>query len=359
MRGLHPRDNLLDEGMSPPETLALRVLQQQRRDTSEALRVLRQAFETPIDGSMRAEDLSWCEQQGRRDRSWLKETLNVAGFLASSLCLSAHEHLEAIERLRTGAMAPHADLTLVRSVMESALGIIWLCAPDAGVESRLCRSAAMFFESNAGQLSLLEATPGQEDDLRRVTEVVAEYEIKLQTHGFTVKRNKKGYVQTVAYGQQSAPIRRNITGLAQEVFGDYAFIYGLASGATHSRIWLTQGLEGTRLDLDRAAITPLLDFSDAVVDTLGAYLSITVDHWLRATHTRRIALLPRDPRIPSVDFATYRDRRRSGGSVAKSATPLGLGASFGGMFLGSALHKYQWRAGPEVPNRDVPLNRCD
>jgi hypothetical protein len=205
----------------------------------------------------------------------------------------------------------------------------------------------MFFESNAGQLSLLQATPGHEQDLQRVGTAVTEYETKLNKHGFTLKRNKKGDVDSVSYGQGIAPIRRNISRLAAEVFGDYAFIYGLTSGATHSRIWLTQGLEGRRLDLDRAAIAPLLDFSDAVVDTLGVYLSVDVDHWLRATHTRRIALLPRDPGVPSVDFIEYRARRRSGGSVIESVTPIGLGASFGGMFTQSGLSEYRWHdSGP-------------
>ena len=332
-------------------SLGLKVLRQQRRDATAALRVLRDAFENPPEGSTRAADLSWCESQRFRDRSWLKETLEVAGFLTSSLCLSADEHLEAIECLRDRPMTPHADLTLVRSVMEAALSIIWLCCPGGGVESRLCRSAAMFFESNAGQLTLLEATPGQEENLRRVTEVVVEYETKLHEHGFTVRRNKRGYVESVNYGQGTALIRRNITSLAEDAFGDYAFIYGLTSGATHSRIWLTQGMEGTRIDLDRAAIAPLLDFSDAVIDSLGAYLSVNVDNWLRATHTRRIALLPRDPAVPSVDFDTYRGRRRAGGSVIKSATPLGLGASFGGMFSQSGLHEYRWAA-TGVPTTD-------
>lgn len=331
--------------MTSPSTLGLRVLQQQRRGTSEALAELRAAFEDPRDGSARAEDVAWCERQERGDRSWLRDTLDVGGFLVSSLCLSAHEHLEAIERLRSGTMAPHADLTLARSVMEATLGIVWLCAPGGTVESRLCRSAAMFFEANAGQLSLLEVTPGQQRQHERVAEVVTQYEAKLQKHGFTVQRNKRGHLESVTYGSAAAPIRRNMSSLATEVFGDYAFIYGLTSGATHSRVWLTQGLEGTRLDLDRAAIAPLLDFSDALIDTLGTYLGVNVDQWLRATHTRRIALLPRDPAVPSVDFATYRDRRRSGGSVIETAPPRGLGVAFGGVFSDPGVRGFHWSAG--------------
>ncbi|KGN39545.1 hypothetical protein N803_00395 [Knoellia subterranea KCTC 19937] len=117
-------------------------------------------------------------------------------------------------------------------------------------------------------------------------------------------------------------------------------MYGLLSGATHGRVWFMQGLQGSRDDLERFYLLPLLDVSDRAVETACWHVGLKPDIWLKETHFRRVAL-----RTDLAQFAegweTYASRRRSG-RVSKWLAPDGYGASFGGVFRGSGLQRVEW-----------------
>lgn len=56
------------------------------------------------------------------------------------------------------------------------------------------------------------------------------------------------------------------------------------------------------------AITPTLDFADAVIDSVHGYVGLSADDFHTRTHFRRVALLKKDPRRdPAVAQASYAD----------------------------------------------------
>jgi len=95
------------------------------------------------------------------------------------------------------------------------------------------------------------------------------------------------------------------------------YIWTTGSGATHSRLWFTSGLEGPWDQLVVMIASPLLDMSDALIDNALGYVSLDPTEYHRRTHLRRQALLGRARQLGDTtqgyaDYAAQRDAAPAG-----------------------------------------------
>jgi len=67
-------------------------------------------------------------------------------------------------------------------------------------------------------------------------------------------------------------------------------LWVIGSGATHSRTWLSQGMEGPWSTVVAAVLLPLLDVADALSDTLCGYVCHNSAPLHAKTHLRRVTI---------------------------------------------------------------------
>lgn len=123
-------------------------------------------------------------------------------------------------------------------------------------------------------------------------------------NGFTIKlaRDKKvegkfrDEIGSVAFEGQLASTNHNITEMAKQFVPDTPFLYGLLSGATHSKLWLLNGLGADADEAILAIMNLLLPISHAYTQALCTYLGIDPTPYLTRRTRRHIALSDNSPR---------------------------------------------------------------
>ena len=152
--------------------------------------------------------------------------------------------------------------------------------------------------------------PKAETKLEEVWEAVDGTQKLLTKAGFEFRFDSKtGKLATsLTYGKNGgrAAVKINITEAASLYMPGSEQMWEVGSGATHSRNWFTGGLDGHEDLLYIMAVTPTLDFTDAVIDSIHDYVGLSATEFHRRAHFRRTALLRRNPiQDPSVVQASY------------------------------------------------------
>ena len=312
------------------EGLACRVLAQERAAVSATLSEALEAFKAPDGGSPRAADLAWIAGRRWAVRERLTAVLDSAAFDVQEILRSAHEHVQAIETL-LGAdeMLPIPAMTLVRSIHESVLTICWLTDPLLAPAERLTRVAALRLTQSQGSHRTIGNFPENlQGDSERVRRAMDDTQRYLNKAGFVLGFGKAGgpYALSVSHGDVATSLKMNATAASRRYTPGIHYIWTTGSGATHSRLWFTSGLEGPWAQLVVMIASPLLDMSDALIDNALGYVSLDPTECHRRTHLRRQALLGRarhlgDTTHGYADYATQRDaapavRERGRGQAA-------------------------------------------
>ncbi len=124
-------------------------------------------------------------------------------------------------------------------------------------------------------------------------------------------KESTGQAQNVRCEGKVANVDVKSTDLSQKYTPLVHFAWGLNSGATHSNIWLTQGLSGPWAQILVSMVFPLLDISDALVTNLLGHVGLPSAEIRKATHFRRIMLMRRSGVPgPYTDFSAYADDQR-------------------------------------------------
>lgn len=278
----------------PVDELACRILAQERAATTEALRGVLKAYSDPIPGTPRARDLAWLD--GREHAEELGGLLNVAVHDAAQILHAAREHVLALEAvLSAGNMLPVPSMTLGRAVLESVLYVCWLADPNLAPAQRVARAAAMSLASAQGGHEALAAFPNPPDgEAERAHEGFNGMQRLFEQYGLTVSRRRgTDYAVSVGCDGESAPLRVNVTAESQRYAPGNHYLWVTGSGATHSRVWFTRGLEGPWADLVVMVVAPLLDVVDALIDNAFGYVGLDPAGVHAKTHLRRTALLTR------------------------------------------------------------------
>jgi hypothetical protein len=127
----------------------------------------------------------------------------------------------------------------------------------------------------------------------------------------------------IGYGGERVSLEFDATAATKRYLPDSDFIYGVLSGAAHSRGWFLGSVYG--IDDEAAFITPLPDsyqacalsflaLADAFTKTFCGHFGLDADSYLKTTHTRRRMLVRiADPSRGdfAADHVSYHAPRRS------------------------------------------------
>ena len=180
-------------------------------------------------------------------------------------------------------MLPLPISSLGRSIHEAALGLAMLFDPSLPPEQRIARMGAFQLENAQGALNAL-ATFGLQ--YRHAYMKKAGFEIH-------PKRGKAPLADAVTWGASKASLKQNVTAASELYTPKTHYSWVLGSGATHCRLWYSDGLSGDWETIVVGAVAPLLDVADLIVDKLLGYLGVDGQLLHENTHRRRRALLGR------------------------------------------------------------------
>jgi hypothetical protein len=272
-----------------------RVLRQERDAFAAAGRSVLDALDDPAASSPRAQDVAWMRgKPANAQQERLQAITAGAVHDAAGLLLSANEHVQALEVvLSPHAMLPIPALTLARAAQEASILFCYLTDPAVPPSARLARVAALRMhtaqENQKTQRLFGDAVePELARDAAEGVEGLQRYFIDA---GFELRYDKDGrYVTSLAFDGQRAPVTPKTTELSAQYIPAAHNSWVIGSGATHSRTWLTQGLEGPWRMLVAAIVLPLLDVADALADALCGYVGHDAASLHKSTHLRRIAI---------------------------------------------------------------------
>lgn len=258
------------------------------------------ALREPREGSLWALD-----RQAAGENQAAIDALGDGAMQAQRLAISAAGHAEVLRMLMR-----HDRLLLVpawtnsRAVLEPILMTCWLTDPDVTPQMRIARAASLTPGILEGSIAQLAKFGDQRDELQQKrqtrTDLIAYYE----HNGFTIKlaRDKKvegkfrDEIGSVVFEGQLASTNHNITEMAKQFVPDTPFLYGLLSGATHSKLWLLNGLGADADEAILAIMNLLLPISHAYTQALCTYLGLDPTPYLTRRTRRHIALSDNSPR---------------------------------------------------------------
>lgn len=241
--------------------------------------------------------------------------VDVAGLL-----MSAHEHVEGLETVLFGpTILPLPAFALARAAQEASVLFCYVVDLNVFPATRLARVAALRMhtaQENRRTLALFggAASPRQVADATSGDEGLRDFFTRA---GFELKLDKSGtFVTTVSYKGNRAPLSPQTTEQSLKYIPLAHNSWVIGSGATHSRTWLSQGLEGPWDLIAAAIVLPLLDVADAVADALGAYVGHNVDKVHQSIHLRRTGLFKglgnEGPMTSWTDYARMQPARTVG-----------------------------------------------
>lgn len=212
---------------------------------------------------------------------------------------SVRDHADALLLLlRHQRLLPLPAWTLARAIFEAVLQTCWLLDAEVSSEARIARAASVLPGSLNESIVLLQRFGrSQEEEIEEKRQTRAELERVLTCDGFRVDHvlDKKGRptdaIGRVWFGGESASTRNNMTQLALKYMPEDPWVYGLLSGAAHSKPWLLTGLSDDTDETIRSLVMPLLPMSDAYTRAWCGYFALDAEPYLRARRPRLVALL--------------------------------------------------------------------
>lgn len=286
--------------------LAERILAQEVRDFTTLFTAAVQAARDPGP-----ESLWGLDQAAAGGNEGAQGALAYASEQVQRWIFSVHDHAEVLLLL-----LKHQKLLLIpswtnaRALLEPVLLTCWLLDAKADSSTRIARAASLMPGVIEGAIRQLGLFSGEQDELEAkhaARDELVEYNAR---HGIESvrRRDKHGVIQdevaAVVYDGRKASINHNITQLAHDYLPEDRWLYGLLSGATHSKPWLLNGLTNDADEAIRAIIAPLMPVSDAFTKAVTLYLGLDGAPYL-ARHARRLqALMERGSPIASIDRST-------------------------------------------------------
>lgn len=295
----------------PDENLLVqRIVRQQGHVIQDAANSALENFASPPAGSAARRDQEWADRWD--DAELVRGSFVSAAESVATLLQTMEEYrLAILALLADSRMLPHPIMSCVRAIHDAALRICSLADPAISPHERLAQSAADFLAKVQGGIPVLHTLEGVMDDgrndLQRVLEARAGAVELFRGIGLEVHvRESTGQALNVRCEGAVANVDVKSTDLSQKYTPLVHFAWGLNSGATHSNIWLTQGLSGPWAQILVSMVFPLLDISDALVANLLGYVGLPSAEIRRATHFRRVMLMRRSGVPgPYADFSAY------------------------------------------------------
>lgn len=297
--------------------LVQRVIDQQVLVIARAAKAALEGFASPPAGSPAWRDRQWAEQSA--DAVLVRGAYSTAAESVATLLQTMDEYRLAILALLVhDRMLPHPIMSSVRAIHDAALRICSLTDPALSSQERLARCAADFLAKVQGGIPVLHTFERMMDDgrgdLARVSEARAGAIDLFRKMGLLVQvKQGTGQAQNVRCEGKVANVDVKTTDLSLEYTPTVHFAWALNSGATHSNVWVTNGLSGPWAQTVVSMVFPLLDISDALITNLLGYVGVPTAEIHKATHFRRIMLLRRSGVSgPYTGFNEYaRDLRRA------------------------------------------------
>jgi len=274
--------------------VAQKAVQQELHAWGRVFRDVDAALAAPPTDSPWAEYLAWetrapkvlaktsCELRAAARRA-LKEALSTAG-----------EHARAACRLLDHPLLAVPALAAARNAHDALLPVLWVADPALSPGGRLVRLAAHYLDYVQEHHRFLVA-------FERVVEGVLvnealsqlnEAQETLERAGLTLRRHgtEPQYVVHLTLGGDRADLRFKPTDAARTYTPGLARQYAVASGATHTRMWLTPGMRIGGADTSAAIVLPLFDLADYLGDGLLPLVGMDARPMHLATHRRRTAI---------------------------------------------------------------------
>ena len=216
---------------------------------------------------------------------------------AHNQLFSLDQYAQAITSLLTAdSMLPLPATSMVRSIHEGALALAGLVDSSLSPQERIARMGAFQLENAQGALNALAAFGvDYRDEEQEVREKLTMRHAYMQAAGFKIhfKPSKPLLADAVTWEGAKSSLQVNVTAASSLYMPKSHYSWVLGSGATHCRLWYSEGLSGEWETVVVGAVAPLLDISDLLVDKLLGYLGVDGTALHEATHRRRRALLGR------------------------------------------------------------------
>ena len=277
--------------------LIRRILNQQGRVLAEASKDLISNFASPSVGSPAWQDRDWADTTDHPEL--VRGAYTSAAQTVATLLRTMEEYRCGIlALLESDQLLALPIMNCARAIHDAALRVCWLSDPGLRPEERLARAAADFLATVQGGIPVLLALVANGDDdgadLKKAQEARAGAIKLFRSIGLTVQvKEGNGQAQNVRYADAVANVEVKVTDLSLKYTPITDFSWRLNSGATHSSLWLTNGLDGPWSQLLISMTFPLLDISDALTTNLWGYSGMSTAGIHKETHTRRILLLQR------------------------------------------------------------------
>jgi hypothetical protein len=289
-----------------------KALRLQLRDSQAFMIAIGDSIETaPSEGSGRAAVNQWLSALPQKNQS--EKRFKAAAYAIVDqgfenvlhLTASALDHAEALElclQSNSGlAMSPN---TLIRGLLEAALQICFILDPHLPPLTTMLRAAVFQLASVEGgeqTARLFSAQSAGAEQLRASSEAVDGIHAWLKTSGIERITKSPGARQTqsLRIGADRVNLEFDVTAATKRYLPDSPFIYGVLSGAAHSRGWFIGSIygindpdSGTPLpDTYAACVLTALTIADALTKSFGTHFGIDYEPELKATHLRRTMLV--------------------------------------------------------------------
>jgi len=292
-------------------------LRQERRDVEAALRDALKAYLVPIPGSPRAADVDWLMEQPKDRRDPLKAVAHAALEEVAELMRVTRENIVGLEALLAAdELLPIPSMTLVRSVHEAVVMACALCDPIATPSLRMARGAAGSLHAVQESHKVLTTVPGDHSDkLTETANALTGMQDWCQEAGFKLTFSPKApgiYLENVRYEGMVANLIPNTTLYVETYTPGTKHNWAIGSGASHTRRWLTAGMEGPAGEVVAGVVAPIFDMIDALLHNVLGYVGLCADGYHQKTHVRRVAILGRArPREVVGGWADYATKMRN------------------------------------------------
>lgn len=283
--------------------LGERILKQEITDYTKLFEAAVGAAKNPPQGSTWEADL-----QTAKGNEAAEAALAYASEQFARLCTSVHDHAEVLLLLMG-----HKRLLFVpawtnaRAILEPVLMMCWLTDREVDSETRITRAMSLLPGIIEGTIKQLAKFPDRDQELqekRAAREDLVAYYARhgVETIRQTDKKNRPlEAVGSLRFQGRRAPLEHNITQLAERYLPDDPYLYGMLSGATHSKLWLLNGLSDDADEAIRAVLAPLIPVSEAYTRALCSYLGIDSTEYMTKHRRRLIALMERGSSPAAVD----------------------------------------------------------
>jgi len=177
-----------------------------------------------------------------RARAWiLAETCRQASRIAENVV----DHIAGLERCLAGEpYLVYCPMTLGRAALDGAVRVCYVLDPNASLDVRLLRGAALLLDSSAEEVAAVRALPPDQPPMPDALEIVTRMRDNvvgwITAAGIDIRRGRGERVSGLAWDSaaKGVPLKVNISGEADRYFPEVPAAYRMSSGVAHSMPWM-------------------------------------------------------------------------------------------------------------------------